>query len=75
MTVDSIIAELGGTGAVSSALALPRSTVSTFRARGKIPADLWAEIVRLAGERGAAGVTLEALAAVHARSAPEEAPT
>lgn len=63
LTADSAIDALGGTGAVSSALGVPDSTVSTWRKRG-IPPRRWSEMVRLAGERGCPQITFEALAAL-----------
>lgn len=71
VTADSIIDELGGTGQVAAALSLSDSTVSSWRARGGIPAQHWAALVRLSSERGK-DVSLEALAELIAR-APIEA--
>lgn len=72
-TPGSIIDALGGTTQVAEALRLSKSTVSGWRERaGGIPAPHWAALVRLAGERGSSDVTLEALAAMHARDVPSE---
>ena len=69
VTVDKAINDLGGTGGLSAARGVSRSTVSTWRARGFIPAWRWSEIVRLADERGCSHITFEALAAL--QSLPE----
>ncbi len=61
LTADAAIDALGGTGAVSAALNLPASTISTWRARG-IPPRRWSDVVRLAAEKGRTEVTFEALA-------------
>ena len=75
VTIDSLIDGLGGTKSVSDGLGLPPSTVSTWRARGFIPAKRWSEVVRIASEKGCEGVTFEALAALAAAAAcgPAEA--
>ncbi len=73
-TPGSIIDALGGTKQVAEVLQLSKSTVSGWRERpGGIPAPHWAALVRFAGERGRSDVTLEALAAMHARQSPAEA--
>ncbi len=72
MTPDSLIESLGGTSQVAAALALGAPVVSNWRARGKIPAEFWTEIVALATERGVIGITSEALATMHARRAVDE---
>jgi hypothetical protein len=61
LTPDAAIDDLGGTGAVSAELGLPASTVSTWRVRG-IPPRRWADLVRLANEKGCPHITFEALA-------------
>lgn len=71
LTVDTAIDALGGTGAVSDALGLPASTVSTWRGRRFIPAHRWPEIVRLAAEKGCSDITFEALAALPAEAENE----
>lgn len=71
----SIIEALGDTGEVASALSLSDSTVSSWKARGAIPAPHWGAIVRLAGVRERSEITLEALAdlAANRDDAPTEA--
>lgn len=71
MTPDSVIGALGGTSEVAKALRLDPPVVSNWRSRGKIPADMWSEIVSLAAARGKSGITLQTLATMHARAAPE----
>jgi hypothetical protein len=64
VTVDSAIDDLGGTGAVSAWLGLPKSTVSTWRSRGFIPAKRWPDFVRMAAANGCDHITFEALASL-----------
>ena len=61
LTPDSVINSLGGTKALASALSLADPTVSVWRRRG-IPSAYWLDLVRLAGERGVADISLESLA-------------
>jgi hypothetical protein len=63
LTADAAIDALGGTGAVSAALNLPASTISTWRARG-IPPRRWSDFVRLAADKGCTEITFEALAEI-----------
>ena len=65
-TVDSVIDRVGGTGAVAAGLGVPLSTVSTWRARGSIPASRWADIVRFAAGAGFPEITFEVLAGTQA---------
>lgn len=67
-TVDQIIDALGGTGKVADALGLSPSTISSWRARGSIPAEWW---VGLVGLDASSDLTFEALAVLHARRTPE----
>lgn len=64
-TVDTVLDELGGTGAVAAALDVPLSTVSTWRGRG-IPASRWVELVNLARRKRKPAITFEVLAALPA---------
>lgn len=66
-SVGELIEALGGTGVVAGARQLTPSTVSSWRARGSIPAEHWRALVDLARERGVGDVTLEAFADLHAR--------
>lgn len=69
-TWDRIIDALGGTGVVAEGLGESTSTVSGWRTRPRgIPAERWAEVVRLAAEKGSGEITLEILAEVAARRA------
>lgn len=74
LTPDSVINALGGTKAVASALSLNKSSVSCWRTRG-IPATHFSSLARLASEKGASDVTLEALSEMDAAksAAPEVA--
>lgn len=72
LTPASVIDNLGGTGAVASALSLDDSTVSCWRERGIPPARCLA-LARLAVERGRNEITLEALAELAARQPAVEA--
>jgi hypothetical protein len=71
MTVDSLIELLGGTAIVSRALGAEQSTVSNWRARGKIPGEYWSEIEALARKLRVKGVTAQALTILHARPAAD----
>lgn len=67
-TWDSIIAALGGTGAVAEGLGKSTSTVSGWRERPRgVPSEHWAALVRFAGLAGKPEITLEVLAEVAAR--------
>lgn len=66
MTWDSIITDLGGTGAVAAALSLGDPAVSGWRKRG-IPAAHWASVVALAAKCERPDITLEVLAELAAR--------
>lgn len=64
VTIDSLIDGLGGTKAVADGLGLKESTVSTWRARGFVPARRWPDVIRIADEQGCGEITFEALAAL-----------
>jgi len=64
MDVNSVIDDLGGTGAVAAELRVPLSTVSTWRGRHFIPARRWPSIVHMARERSCGHITFDALAAL-----------
>lgn len=66
MTVDAIIDELGGTGAVADLLGVSASTVSSWRSRGSIPSEHWLSLARHSVAEGK-GISLELLAEAHAR--------
>lgn len=66
-TVDHVIDAIGGTAAAADFLGTSRSTVSSWRARGSIPAEHWAAIVGRADEIGRPDVSFEALALMHAK--------
>ncbi len=72
MTPATLIDALGGTSAVADGLGLKAPVVSNWKARGKIPAEMWSEIAQIATERGLNGMTLEALATMHARRAADK---
>jgi len=61
--MENIIAECGGTIAVAAAAGVDPSTVSSWKARGRIPADHDASLVGAFPET----VTLERLAAARPR--------
>lgn len=65
-SVGQVIEALGGTGAVSAALGLPPSTVSSWRKRRSIPAQHWIGLVAIGEE---SGVSFETLALLHSREA------
>lgn len=69
--IDVVIDALGGTSVVAGTLDIALPRVSNWRARGKIPNEMWPELVALADARGVKGITLEALAAMHARRPAE----
>lgn len=67
-TWDKIIDALGGTGEVAEALVESTSTVSGWRSRPRgIPAERWAELIRLAAAKQRPDITLEVFAEVAAR--------
>lgn len=68
-----IITRLGA-AAVAQALRCHVSRPHRWRADRHIPADRWPEIAELAREKGAEGITLEALAAGRKRAAEASAP-
>lgn len=70
-TVDDVIEAIGGTAAVAALLGIGKSTVSSWRARGSIPAEHWKAIVDRADEIECASVSLEALACMHAKPETE----
>jgi hypothetical protein len=79
MTADLLIdafarPKVNGTSVVSDGLNVAAPTVSNWRARGKIPSEYWADLVELARECDVKGITLETLAAMHARR-PADADT
>lgn len=61
-TFADIIDALGGSIALAEALDQPKGTVSAWKTRNSIPAEHWAEIVKLAGARGLPAITHEVLA-------------
>ena len=61
ITSGFVIDALGGTKAVADALSVAVPTASGWRSRG-IPSAYWLSLSRLAAERRASGITLEALA-------------
>jgi DNA-binding transcriptional regulator YdaS (Cro superfamily) len=62
ITADTVIDDLGGTGALARALGLSDPTISCWRRNG-IPAERWPEIVRLARAARLSRITYDALAA------------
>lgn len=70
-TAGEIIDALGGTGAVTAGLGIDNpSTVSSWRTRG-IPAERWLDIAGLAQAAGVDGITVQMLALLHRKPAPE----
>lgn len=72
MSVEKLIEDLGGTGAVAAGIGAELNTVSNWRTRG-IPAGRWLAIVALAKKRGVRGVTFERLASLQPAKTPAEA--
>jgi hypothetical protein len=64
-SVSELIEPLGGTSAVAAALALPVTTVSSWKVRDQLPSRYWAPIINLARERRIAGISLERLVELH----------
>lgn len=64
LTVDAVIDDLGGTGALATAIDADPSTVSVWRSRGFIPAHQWPGVVKAALSQGKRHITYEALAAL-----------
>ena len=72
-SVDRVIDALGGTNGVAEALGLNPSTVSSWRARGSIPADRWLDLAGLADGKCLGGLTVQTLAVLHSKPAPKPA--
>ena len=64
-----ILDALGGLTAVATALKLPLTTVSSWKARSFIPSDYWDDLVNLARQRGVKGITLTLFAELAAKRA------
>jgi hypothetical protein len=62
MDVDGIVEAFGGTGKLAAALRVNKSLVSSWKARGYVPASNWYAILALARRRGVKGITLQVLA-------------
>lgn len=62
-----LLEHMDGAPAVAEGLGIPAPVVFNWRKRGSIPAPWWAPLVALAERKGRSGVTLETLAAMHAK--------
>ncbi|TMJ03674.1 MAG: helix-turn-helix domain-containing protein [Alphaproteobacteria bacterium] len=74
MSIADVFALLGGNSAVARALGVGQSTTSEMKRRGRIPAEYWFDLLRMARKHGHPEVTAELLVSLHARSAADEMP-
>ncbi len=68
-TFADLIDALGGTTAFAEGIDIPASHARTMKARNSIPPEYWRATLRLAEEKGAAGVNAEALMRMRAAKA------
>jgi hypothetical protein len=60
-TAAKIIDELGGSTALASALALPATTVASWKSRASIPVQHWPALITRAKAMDVKGITFETL--------------
>lgn len=56
-----VIKELGGYIVVSEALNVPKTRVSVWKTRERIPANYWLDLSRFAEREGVVGISLDVL--------------
>lgn len=66
-SLNDIFRAFGGPSEVGRSLSISTEHAAAMRRRGSIPARYWVTIVKSAEAKGIHGVTLEALAMMHAR--------
>ena len=67
-SASDIIKAFGGPTAFAKVISKSPSTASEMSRNGSIPGRYWMAIVKAAHRRGISGVSLEALAKIHART-------
>jgi len=67
MLIADVFAALGGTASVARALGVGASTASEMKRRGRIPAEYWRDLLRMARATGHPDITADLLVELHAR--------
>lgn len=72
-SVADIFSVLGGNAEVARGLGVRASTASEMKRRGRIPAEYWRALIRMAKAKGIAEIDAEKLVRLHAREEAMEA--
>lgn len=72
--ISNIFSVLGGTSEVARALGVRVSTASEMKRRGRIPAEYWHDVIRVARERAHPEIDADLLVRLHARDLGAERP-
>ena len=72
-SVSDIFSVLGGNAEVARGLGVRASTASEMKRRGRIPAEYWRALIRMAKAKGIAEIDAEKLVRLHAREEAMEA--